>query len=464
MANSITRLAVLLLPVIPVVLGLGSPTITFSSGPGTVFLGDVNTSVQILTDRSEWAGVERAVRDLSIDFGQVTGRTAVVGKSDGVGRATFKLNSTTPAVLSKRDDVPLGGIILVGTIGRSAAIDGLIESGKLNVSTITNKWESYISQLVTDSSVGGQQLLVIAGSDKRGTIYGIYDISDQIGVSPWYFWADVPPKRHESIYALNTQRVRGPPSVKYRGIFLNDEAPALTNWASSRYRKSKYGSPFVTDFYKPVFELLLRLKANTLWPAMWSSMFNIDDEENHRLADEYGIVMGTSHTEPFMRATKEWSTFGSGNWSWQTNKDNIIPFLREGARRAKKYESIFTIGMRGYHDTPLSATVDTAVLEDIVATQQQILQEENMADVEQVWCLYKEVQSYYEAGMKVPDNVTLLWTDDNWGNIRRLPTDSERGRKGGAGVYYHFDYVGEPRSYKWVSCVLTFHELYSPCG
>jgi hypothetical protein len=457
MEPSIAKFALLFYLLIRVVSSLGqSPTITFSSSPGTIFLGDGSASVRILQDPFDWSGVQRAAANLVIDFGKVTGRNATLNLSRDLDRDLVRLNSSTPPLLAQRQNVPIGGTIVVGTIGKNAIVDALIKAGKLDVSGVINEWESYVSQVVVDPSLGNQPALVIAGSDKRGTIYGIYNIAEQIGVSPWYFWADVPAKQHLSIYAIETRAVRGPPSVKYRGIFINNEAPALTKWVNSRFNKSQHGSAFVSGFYQPVFELLLRLKANTLWPAMWDSMFNVDDPENQRLADDFGIVMGTSHTEPFMRSTKEWSTFGNGNWSWQINKEKIIPFLREGARRAKQYENIFTVGMRGYHDTPLSETIETTLLQDIVTTQRQILKEENMADVEQVWCLYKEVQGYYEAGLKVPDDVTLLWSDDNWGNIRRLPTDSEQSRKGGAGVYYHFDYVGEPRSYKWVSTLYDF--------
>jgi len=276
------------------------------------------------------------------------------------------------------------------------------------------------------------------GSDKRGTIFGIYDVSEQIGVSPWYWWADVAPKSHEQIFAIKTTKVQKSPTVKYRGIFINDEAPALTGWANAIYPKSKWNSPFGADFYSHVFELLLRSRANYLWPAMWNGMFNVDDLRNQPLADEYGIVMGSSHTEPLVRSTKEWNTFGKGVWQWTENKDNIVAFMKEGAERAKNYESVVTVGMRGSHDTAMSPDVQTEVLQDVVDTQQKILDEVygDAKQVPQMWCLYKEVQDYYEAGMKVPDHVTLLWTEDNWGNIRRLPVGNETQRSGGAGIYY----------------------------
>ena len=253
---------------------------------------------------------------------------------------------------------------------------------------------------------------------------------------------------------LQTTKVQKTPSVKYRGFFINDEAPALTGWANDRYPQSPYGAPFGAQFYSKVFELLLRSKANYLWPAMWNGMFNVDDARNQPLADEYGIVMGTSHTEPMVRATQEWSKVAKGaesGWSWATNNATLYDYFMEGAVRAAPYENVVTVGMRGYHDTAMSSDVQTSVLEAVVDAQQDILTKVHgdASEVPQMWCLYKEVQDYFEAGMKVPDWVTLLWTEDNWQNIRRLPVGDEKNRSGGAGVYYHFDYVGDSRNYKW---------------
>lgn len=298
------------------------------------------------------------------------------------------------------------------------------------------------------------------GSDRRGTVYGLYSVSEQIGVSPWYYWADSPPQKHSTIHATNTTVVQGSPSVKYRGFFLNDEAPALTGYIDAKFPPSPWGPGFNADFYKTVFELLLRLRANYLWPAQWNSMFNVDDPRSQPLADEYGIVMGTSHTEPMDRATKEWTVFGTGEWQWNLNNESIYPFFVEGAERAKPYETVLTMGMRGSGDTALGAGIETDVLESVVTAQTQILDNiwgnasvQNPDIVPQMWCLYKEVQGYYQAGMRVPDYITLLWTDDNFGNIRRLPLQNETDRIGGAGVYYHFDYVGDPRDYKWINTV-----------
>lgn len=215
-----------------------------------------------------------------------------------------------------------------------------------------------------------------------------------------------------------------------------------------------------------MFELLLRLRANYFWPAEWASMFFVDDYANQPLADAYGIVMGTSHTEPMMRASNEWGTFGSqyggnGQWEYDTNNASISKFFEYGAQRAAPYvgNSLFTMAMRGTGDTAITLTQPQAivVLENVVAEQRKILGEVfnstgvSVTEIPQMWCLYKEVLGYFEAGMTVPDDITLLYADDNWGNTRRLPVGNETGRSGGAGVYYHFDYVGDPRDYKWIN-------------
>ena len=231
--------------------------------------------------------------------------------------------------------------ILIGTIGKSAIINRLVADRKIDITPIAGKWESYLTQVVTNPMPGVESALVIAGSDKRGTIYGIYDLSEQMGVSPWYWWADVPAKHSDAVYVRAGKFVQGPPGVKYRGIFLNDEAPAMAGWT-----REKYGG-FNHKMYTHVFELLLRLKANYLWPAMWGNAFNEDDPENPKLADEYGIVMGTSHQEPMMRAQAEWDRRHQGaDWNFATDPAGMEQFWREGIKRNKDYENIITIGMR----------------------------------------------------------------------------------------------------------------------
>jgi hypothetical protein len=412
-----------------------------SSTPGGFALFD-KIPAEILVSSNDWPGVIRAANDLAADVNRVTGKS--------------------PAIFNAPKSAGKNAVI-IGTIGKSKFIDQLIREKKIDVSEISNQWESFFLQVVPQPFPGIDKALVICGSDKRGTIYGIYDLSGQIGVSPWYFWADVPPQHHDQLFVRAGKFVQGPPSVKYRGIFLNDEAPDLTDWVREKFGTVP-GMPGVANygrgFYTNLFELMLRLRANYLWPAMWNNAFNEDDPENPRLADEYGIVMGTSHQEPMMRAQKEWDRKYSrefGSWNYARIPDVVSNFWRDGIERNKDYENFITIGLRGANDTPMAdggPEANMALLEKIVGVQRNILSDvvnPDVTKVPQVWCLYKEVMDYYNAGMRVPDDVTLLWAEDNWGNVRRLPTAGERQRSGGAGIYYHFDYHGGPRNYQWIN-------------
>jgi hypothetical protein len=409
------------------VLAIGQPQyVKTSPVPGSFTLAHAGTTAKLYVDAGDWPGVIRAAHDLQADIQRVSG---------------------VEPVFSDDPKPPRGEVVLIGTIGRNAVIDRLIRERKIDVSALRGKWEETLTQVVEHPLPGVERALVIAGSDKRGTIYGIYDLSQNIGVSPWYWWADVPVRHQDALYVDPGRWVVDEPVVKYRGIFLNDEAPALTGWVHEKY--GNYNSLF----YTKVFELLLRLRANFLWPAMWNNAFAADDPLNAKLADEYGIVMSTSHEEPMMCAEKEWKP-SDGPWDYTTNAARIDQFWRGCMERDKSYEEVVTLGMRGHNDTPMSTGDNIALMEKIVADQRQILKETvnpEMDKVPQVWALYKEVQTYYEQGMRVPDDVTLLWSDDNWGNLRRLPTPAEQKRSGGAGIYYHFDYVGGPRSYKWLN-------------
>jgi len=403
--------------------------VDFAHHAGEFSLVAGNAVATLYVDSADFPGVIRAAGDLQADIQRVTNRNA----------------------LTAHDEKALGSnAIIVGTIGKSKIIDQLIRDRKIDANLFAGKWEAFLIQVVPNPLPGVASAVVIAGSDKRGTIFGIYDLSDQIGVSPWYWWADVPVQHHDELFVKPGTFVQGPPAVKYRGIFLNDEAPSLTGWVQEKYGNYNH------QFYAKVFELLLRLKANYLWPAMWNNAFNEDDPLNAQLADEYGIVMGTSHHEPMLRAQQEWKRHGKGTWDYSTNADFLKGFWDEGVQRNKKFESIITLGMRGDGDMPMSESANIALLEKIVADQRKIIAQRVNSDLSKVpqdWALYKEVQEYYEKGMRVPDDVTLLWCDDNWGNIRRLPTAEERKRSGGAGIYYHFDYVGDPRSYKWLNTI-----------
>jgi len=397
-------------------LALGQPGyVETTPAAGSFRLVHQRTAANLYVDAADYPGVARATHDLQEDIFRV---------------------SACNAQLNENGKSLSGDVVLIGTIGKSAIIDRLICERKIDVSQIQGKWESTLIQVIAHPLPGVNRALVIAGSDKRGTIFGIYDLSEQIGVSPWYWWADVPVEHKDALYIKAGRWVQGEPAVKYRGIFLNDEAPALSGWA-----KKKFGG-LNHEFYEKVFELLLRLKANFLWPAMWDNAFNEDDPANPRLADEYGIVMGTSHHEPMLRAQQEWKRHGTGPWDYTKNAKTLDALWEEGIERNKNYESVITLGMRGDGDMPMAENDDIALFEKIVADQREIIARHKtptLASDPQVWALYKEVQGYYEKGMRVPDDVTLLWSDDNWGNIRRLPTAEERKRSGGAGIYYHFD-------------------------
>ncbi|MCX6132909.1 MAG: glycosyl hydrolase 115 family protein [Ignavibacteriales bacterium] len=385
----------------------------------------------------------------------------------GVIRAIGDLRSDIDSVTGVKPDLATSGSsaayeIVIGTLGKSKLIDKLISSGKIDVRDLKGKWESFVISTVKNPAPGVQQYLVIAGSDRRGTIYGIYELSRQLGVSPWYWWADVPARKRSSAYLASGRYASGEPKVKYRGIFINDEAPCFTRWTEEKYggRNSR--------MYAHMFELLLRLRANYLWPAMWSSAFNEDDPANPRVADEYGIVMGTSHHEPMLRSQVEWARrkkeFGNGEWNYVTNKQGVKEFWRQGLERNKNYESILTMGMRGDGDLPMpdagSARENFKVLEGIMADQRKIVKDvtnKPASKTPQIWALYSEVLEYYDQGMKVPDDVIILLCDDNWGDVRRLPELGAPKHPGGYGIYYHVDLHGAPRAYQWLNMTQIPH-------
>ncbi len=274
----------------------------------------------VVVDGADWKGVKRAAEDLADDIGKVTGIKSSVFQNTPIHK----------------------GNIIVGTIGKSNLIDALIAKGKLNVDSVKGKWESYVTEVIDGN-------LVIAGSDKRGTIYGIYDISKDIGVSTWYYWADVPVNHQDKLEYSKGRHVQSSPKVKYRGIFINDEWPSFGGWCMNRHGGVN------SKAYAHIFELLLRLKANYMWPAMWDTAFNEDDPECPRLADEYGIVMGTSHHEPMMRAHKDYTRRKGliGAWDYKTNPENIEKFFIDGIERNKNYDNLVTIGMRGDGDVAM---------------------------------------------------------------------------------------------------------------
>ncbi len=398
-------------------MGAAERFVSFQQGD---LLINGNDKVEIYMDANDCRGVSYAANALVKDISKVSGSQATI---------TSNRKAT----------------ILVGTIGHSAAIDQLVKQKRINGNLLKGKREKFIITVVDNQ-------LIIAGSDRRGTIYGIYELSQQMGVSPWYDWADVPVEHHDSIFVNRGTYTDDEPAVRYRGIFLNDEAPCLTSWV-----KNTYGTGYGDHrFYQRVFELVLRLRGNMMWPAMWGWAFYADDPENEKTADEMGVVMSTSHHEPMARNHQEYARNrkGWGPWNYQKNKANLQKFFREGIERMKGTEQIVTIGMRGDGDEAMSAEADTKLMSQIINDQRKIIADvtgKKASETPQVWALYKEVLDYYDKGMKVPDDVTLLLCDDNWGNVRRVPNAKERKHKGGWGLYYHVDYVGAPRNSKMLN-------------
>ncbi|MBR4590067.1 MAG: glycosyl hydrolase 115 family protein [Bacteroidaceae bacterium] len=398
--------------------------------------------ISIIIDENDNEGVKIAAKSLQNDIFNVTNRKPVINGEKGN--------------------------IIIGTIGHSKLIDNAIKKGIIKRNELKDKWEKYII-----TTYNGQ--LFIAGSDRRGTIFGIYEFSRQLGVSPWYWWADVPVEKHNEIYIKNGIYTDGEPKVKYRGIFINDENPCMQQWA-----REKFGG-MNSKMYVHVYELILRLKGNILWPGMWGSFkeyrpletilkdengnwegndFNDDDPLNPKLANDYGVVIGTSHHEPMQRSQQEWlrrrENYGNGEWNYMTNRDALQRFFKEGIENTKDYECMITMGMRGDEDRPMvdagSREENMKLLRTIFDDQRRIIKEvtgKPAEEMPQVWTLYSELLDYYNDGFKIPDDITLMLCDDNWGDIRKVPTTDLK-RKGGYGMYYHLGYYGGPRAYKWI--------------
>ena len=415
----------------------GAVTVCASEQSGSFALVRAGRPAAVLVDAGADPAVRHAAEGFAGDLARVSGQL--------VPRA-----AAVPATA--------GPLVVIGVAGQSAAIDDLVRRGRIAVSDLAGQWEAYRQIVVDRPYPGVDRALVIVGADRRGAVFGAYDLSEKMGVSPWHWFADVPVQRRSNLFVTAGAR-RDQPRVKYRGFFINDEAPALTSWAKKRF------GGFNHRMYAHVFDLLLRMKGNYLWPAMWEPQaFNDDDPQNTALADAMGVVMGTSHHEPMTRAHAEWHRntdkgVTGGKWDYASNAANLRTFWRGGIERmmgkddGTPYESVVTLGMRGDGDEAMAEGTATELLERIVADQRRIIADVTGKPADrtpQVWALYKEVQDYYDHGMRVPDDVTLLFSDDNWGQIRRLPT-TDLDRKGGYGVYYHFDYVGGPRNYKWLN-------------
>ncbi len=407
------------------------PFITTEKSAEVMVVKEKSIRLSIYSDNGMDKGIIRAIHNLQSDFQKVTGDAPDLLNTLSVSRSP---------------------VIIIGTIGTNSIIDGLIKQKKINEKELKGKKEKFLIQNIKNFN-GISEVIVIAGSDKRGTIYGIYEFSKQIGVSPWNYWADVPAKKSENLYFKRGIYSDGEPAVEYRGIFLNDEEPSLGSWA-----RATFGG-INAQFYEKVFELILRLKGNYVWPAMWGKAFYDDDPQNGVLADEMGIIMGTSHHEPMALAQTDWHRYIKKNnlpniWDYSKNSEVLQQFWKSGIERSKNWEKLVTVGMRGDGDEAMGDQTNIALLEKIVNDQRKIIEKTTGKKAEktpQVWALYKEVQDYYDEGMRVPDDVILLFCDDNWGNVRKLPDLAKPLHKGGYGMYYHFDYVGGPRNSKWIN-------------
>ncbi len=399
-------------------------------------------------DHKDYEVVKKASRMFAEDIRSVTGQLPPVISSEG----QLAENS-----------------VVIGTLGSNGLIDKWAREGKIQISGLKGKWESYLIQLVDNPAPGVKKALVIAGSDRRGTAYGVFSISETIGVSPWYWWADAPAEKKSQLNLHVETMFSREPSVKYRGIYINDEDWGLLRWAKRTF-DVKQGN-IGPKTYARVFELLLRLKANYLCPAMHeaSTAFN-KIPENKLLADSFAIVMGSVHAEPLLfNNASEWNKKTMGEWDYLTNRDGINKVLRERVKSNAAYENVYTLALRGIHDNAMSVNSSiqdrVKVLSEALRDQRQILTDvigKPADQIPQAFTPYKEVLDIYSNGLELPDDVTIVWPDDNYGYLKRLSNAAERKRSGRSGVYYHASYLGKPHDYLWLSSTppaLMYEEL-----
>lgn len=378
--------------------------------------------------------------------------------ADDVERVT----AMKPAIAhpARLKDVKANCAVIAGTIGKSNLIDELVAKGKIHVDEIRGKWESFLVTTIEKPTKHIGEALIIVGSDRRGTAFGLLSLSEAIGVSPWYWWADVVPQHQEQLMISRGTFIQGEPSVKYRGIFINDERfGGWARWAEENFDKEHHEVGPKT--YRKVFELLLRLKGNYLWPAMHpgTKPFNFDPE-NALLADDYAIVMGTSHCEQMLRNNEgEWKAVGTyGDFNYITNRQTMQNYWEERIKTNGRYENTYTLGLRGVHDYPMEGANTTQervrLMQQAINDQRDMLRRninKPIEEIPQVLCTYEEVLDAYHNGLQVPEDVTLLWSDDKHGYCRNLSNPQERQRRGGAGIYYHLSYHGDPASWIWLS-------------
>ncbi len=432
-----------LLPAVEVAAQSAKLTVGDEFTPGAFPLVHDGKSATILFDSADAPVVKTVAEALNNDIALVTG--------------------THPGICGSDEQLPKLAII-VGTENGSRYIKEMLAAKKLPADRLEGKWETFLITLVEQPLEGVDRALVIAGSDPRGTAFGVFELSKRIGVSPWCWWADVTPERRDNLFVHGGAIIEGPPSVKYRGIFLNDEDWGLQPWAAANMDTDiKDVGP---KTYAKIFELLLRLKANFIWPAMHpctKAFYYYED--NPKVADQYAIVVGSSHCEPMLRNNvDEWANnfqaeYGKapGPWRYDTNQEEIHRYWDDRAIESARHESVYTVGMRGIHDSGMPGPKSTAdqlrLLNRVIADQRDILArrlKKPIDEIPQIFCPYKEVLRLYQEGLDLPDDVTLLWADDNFGHIRQLSTPEEQLRSGGSGVYYHLSYWGSPRDYLWL--------------
>lgn len=399
----------------------------------------------IIYSSDDFKVVGIAAKDLASDIERVTGRKAELKNALD--------NLTTPAITSA---------VIIGTLGKSPLIDQLIATKKLDTTQLQNQWESFLILTINQPLPDVENALVIVGSDRRGTAYGVYELSQAIGVSPWHWWADVAPQKKSSLFVKAGIRRFGPPSVQYRGIFINDEDWGMQVWAEKTFEPENGGIGPKT--YSKLFELLLRLKANTLWPAMHPTTKPFNSfSQNAQIADDYAIVMGSSHAEPMLRNNVgEWK-FAHEQYNYLTHRSLVKHYWQERMQTNGKFENIYTLGMRGIHDSLMQGPTNDAerikLLQSIFSDQrelikqfaQQLPEKTPPEKIPKMFCAYKEVLGLYRQGLNVPDDVTIVWPDDNFGYVRNFTNVQERKRTGGFGVYYHLSYLGAPMAYLWLN-------------
>lgn len=419
-------------------------TVTHESGKDYVDL----TKATVVFDKDDWNVVRNAARLFASD-----------------------INLVTEKEITLQNDLPTeGDIVLIGTIGKSKWIDQLAADKKINVSAIKNGWEQFIITTLEHPFKGVDKALVIAGSDRRGTAYGVFSVSEAIGVSPWYWWADVPVVHQDKLF-VKAGYTSETPSIKYRGIFINDEDWGMKPWSEKNFEKEL--GDIGPKTYAKVCELILRLKGNMLVPAMHTCtgpFYSYPDSK--KVADEYGIMITTSHCEPLLfnnASLKEWDSSRDGDWNYKENRETIYNKLDNRVKEASPYENIYTLAMRGLHDAGMRGNLSdqekVQVLAQAIRDQREILTrhiDRPIQDIPQIFIPYKEALDLYELGLEVPDDVTLVWVDDNYGYIKRLSNPEEQKRSGRAGVYYHTSYLGAPHDYLWLNTtppVLMYEEL-----